>query len=247
MNWLQKTAQPADAFTLEWDSNASHYVVSPQDASKLLSYEESDPKTLAFINQYLPEMKIPWQRVAKKKNWLRKISQTKPLIFWHATIPRYAEQIKERGEIVPLLTLEDEGQSPGGWNYEKKEGEYGDGVYLARAVDLSLYYANLRLKQEREHADLYTEMDLYDEDIEYLGLFKVYVMAVDKLLETGKGEVKYRGIIGNKPNSEAWFEWVHWVSRSRDTSAWRQQIEGLHDEYPMQGENNEKDDFVGNT
>jgi len=165
-----------------------------------------------------------------KMNWLQKIAQIQPQIFWHASPAHLADDIISSGFLKPNSTLEEEtGSSHAGWNFKEQVGYYGDGVYLASTAELALYYADLRLRSYREEIEStydYEEdeegtMRYFEDDLEYLGLFRIYVLNTDNLVPDEKNEFKYRGIIPNQQNNDAWFEFIRWVSRGRDADEWR--------------------------
>lgn len=162
--------------------------------------------------------------------WLHKIAETQ---FWHATTSDKTEEIRSQNAIKPDMLIEEEtGSSNAGWGFSEQVGKYGDGVYLATTAELALYYANLRLRSERDEVSgtISTEEDeirLYDENVEYLGLFRVFIKNLDNLVpnDSRGEEFKYRGVITNQVGSNAWYEWVNWVSRTRDADRWRQRLE----------------------
>lgn len=158
-------------------------------------------------------------------NWFQKISQVQ--IFWHATTANLADEINDSGVIKPGIELDERYQ---GWNFPEEHGEYGDGVYLATTADLALYYANLRLERERDEFSYYPrkEIELYDESLEYLGLYKIYVMDQSRLVPVGQ-EFKYQGSIPKNGSSGAWYEFANWVARTRDAKQWRGKLEEIDD------------------
>ena len=179
-------------------------------------------------------------------NWLQKISQVEPQVFWHASPGHLVDYIIEEGMLKPNNDLEeDTGQSHAGWAFDDLVGTYGDGVYLATTAEDAIFYAGIRLRNYREKTEEYynyndelERLNFFDENLEYLGLFRVYVLDNSKLvLNDRKGkEFKYRGIIPNEPNHEAWFKVIKWISRSRDTDKWRKRIEELYKNDQIQSE-----------
>ncbi|MHA2279857.1 MAG: hypothetical protein ACXAC5_03145 [Promethearchaeota archaeon] len=174
-------------------------------------------------------------------NWMQRIAQ-QATILWHATTADLAEEIIESGEITPSLILEEEtGRDYSGWNFDQKNQSYGEGVYLAKTPDLALYYATIRLRGDWDAVDNPNEF-YFDENLEFLGLFKIHVLNVAKLRGTNQEftirsvetspEVEFLGRISNKPNSDAWFEGPFWVSRSRDMKRYTDRSEQLEDLEP---------------
>lgn len=136
--------------------------------------------------------------------------QATNLTFYHATIPRFADEIVESGLIRPSQELDDH-QGWGFGNYELGH-KYGEVVYLADNKDLSTYYASVRLHSEWEITD--TE-ELYDEDMRFIGMFKVYVNPQSKRLrpaKNAKGELVYFGSISNNVSDEAYWVGPEWIS-----------------------------------
>ncbi len=162
-------------------------------------------------------------------NWLQKISKhvyAQQEVYWHATTPQLAEQIINQRMIKPSVQVEEEtGSNVAGWNFPEETGQYGDGVYLATSAREALYYADIRLRLERNEE----EADLFSEDLEYLALFRIYITNPQKLISVGTDEVKYQGIITDQPG-EAWYEGPTWASRSRDAQQHRDNVEQSEDE-----------------
>lgn len=153
------------------------------------------------------------------------------MIFWHATIPRFADEIIETGKILPSSNLPN---GYAGWAFRPQNQEYGSGVYLAVDADWAIYYANIRLRTERDDREYTDEIDLYDEDIAYIALFRVHVTDRSKIVPVNPEygitdpsvahEFMYIGEILSTPGFGAWFDLPRWVSRSRDTEQWRDRM-----------------------
>lgn len=170
-------------------------------------------------------------------NWFQRISQ-QPLVLWHATTANLAEEITNDGKLIPSLDLEQEkGQNYSGWNFQEPGQQYGEGVYLAKSAEDAIYYASIRLRDEWND-----QVDLYDDNTGYLGLFKVYIADQTRLIvdRSSPGEFMYKGRVSNRPNSEAWFEGPKWVSRSRDLEKYRSKLE-IPDELPEGFDPNDSD------
>lgn len=158
-------------------------------------------------------------------NWFQKVSQR--MTLWHATLPEFAESINASGAIKPSQVLETENPNEqfSGWQFTESQGKYGDGVYLATTAEEAMYYANIRLSDQRDNLDTDNEMDLYDDNLEYLALYRVTITDPTKLVQLGDSEYKYQGIITNQPNAQASFQFIRFVPRTRDAEKWRNKLE----------------------
>ena len=154
---------------------------------------------------------------------MQKICQMTTL--WHATTSSLAERINSSGVIRPSLHITQEtGEQIRGWNFPEPSGTYGDGVYLATTAEEAMYYADIRLKNERN--DVVDPNDMYDENLEYLGLYRVKILDTANLVEVGSDEYKYQGEI-TKQSGSASFEFIRWVPRTRDADRWRSKNEEI--------------------
>ena len=158
------------------------------------------------------------------------LTEHQELILYHATIPRFADEILDRGELIPSDELEQEtGRHYAGWNFQQHVrintgslshliGDpvpYGAGVYMHLDPEMALSYAQTRLEQEwREVEDL--EDLLVDEDLRFLALFKVHVTGRGYLVPVGLNEYMCLTRVLAKPNARAWFEKPQWISRESE-------------------------------
>jgi len=146
-------------------------------------------------------------------NWYKE--SLNEIILYHATIPKFADQITESENIVSSLDLESEtGQNYAGWNFQQGEKiQYGEGVYLSSSSNLALYYAMLRL--EKEWNNISPELAFFDEDNGYLALFTVHILDPSLLVEVnGPEEYVYKGRITANKNNIAWFEGPEWIDKT---------------------------------
>ncbi len=171
-------------------------------------------------------------------NWYKKAQQV--IILWHATIPRFADVIKEQGVIKPGLTIEEEtGQNQAGWNFQLSNNiEYGEGVYLSGNKNLAIYYASLRLRKEQEKVEFIDS--LYEEDYGYIGIFKISIINKNLLKDIGGSEEYiYLGNILSQPNPDAWYEGPEWIDKTKELDEYRTKLENIYKELlPTETTNN---------
>jgi len=154
------------------------------------------------------------------------------LLFYHATIPQFAEEIVKSGIIKPSSEL----KGYQGWNWSTSElgHEYGDVVYLANDQVEAISYASMRLRKLwSEHQ---SSEDLYDEDMRFVGLFKVYINVNSPKIKPSKsfgGEYIYFGSIPKNPNNEAFWVGPEWISKESEADAEIARIEKVNKEWEI--------------
>jgi hypothetical protein len=154
-------------------------------------------------------------------NWYKKAQlkiSVKKFKFYHTTIPSFAEEIISSGYIKPSSQLP---ESYKGWYfYAPTLGhEYGDAIFLSSGEEknLAVFYAKERLSkiwEEQENLN-----DLYDEDMQFIALFTIYIQVNNKKLKVAKGdpgEYHYFGTISNNPKDSAYWTGPQWISIEKE-------------------------------
>ncbi len=161
-------------------------------------------------------------------NWYKQAQSN--LILWHATIPKFAEEIAETGFIKPSSQLN--GNDYAGWNLPVSGKEYGNLIFLETHKEEAINYADIRLDRLMSGIDLDELLD-NEEDYKYVGVFKIIIMnpSSDKLSDLGIAfvnadhrEYVYEGIIPKQPNPDIYFEGPEWVERD---ALWQKHIKQL--------------------
>lgn len=162
-----------------------------------------------------------------------KLSSNK-LLFYHATIPQFAEEIMDSGIIKPSIELDIHYQ---GWNFSDSElgHNYGEAIFLSTSDEKSLaeYYASIRLRKLWEEISLDDSDPVsYDEDLRFIAIFRIYVDENSRNLKPSKnkGEYFYFGTIGKNRNSEAYWEGPEWVSREKEADEYYNKLQRIHQE-----------------
>lgn len=149
-------------------------------------------------------------------NWYKKAQSN--LILWHATLPEFADEIKEEGFLKPSSQLhEEKGIDYSGWNIPVKDKEYGNLIFLEENKNEAISYADMRLDRIMSDIQSLEELLINEENYKYVGVFKIIVMnpLSDKLKSEGiNKEYIYEGAIPKQPNPEIYFEGPEFIERS---------------------------------
>lgn len=163
-------------------------------------------------------------------NWYKIAKNTEQeIIFYHGTVPDFAEEIVASGYIKPSSQLH---QSYQGWNFRSLGHNYGEAIFLAKGdeKELAVYYAETRLRklwEKQENMD-----DLFSEDLRYIALFTVHVKPNSPLLRKSKdpGEYHYFGYISKNSQDDAYWTGPEWISCEKEADKYIEGIERLYNE-----------------
>lgn len=159
------------------------------------------------------------------------------LLFYHATIPQFCQEIIDSGQIKPSKDLDISYQ---GWNFSQSGHNYGDAIFLANHDEksLAIYYASIRLRKLWEEIALNDSDPIaYDEDLRYIGVFSVYISKGNAKLkphDEDKGESLYFGDI-RKNDLEAYWTGPEWISREKEADEYYNKLRNIAKE--MKNEN----------
>ena len=142
-------------------------------------------------------------------------------MFYHATIPYFAEEIVESGLIKPSSQLDVSHQ---GWNFSEVTlgHQYGSEIFLATNDEkyLAIHYAFLRLKNLWDEIPYESREDIItEEDLRFVGVFKIYIDEFSKKLGKTSGDIgeyHYFGSIGKNPKDEVYWIGPEWVSFEKE-------------------------------
>jgi hypothetical protein len=159
-----------------------------------------------------------------------RLSSNNMLLFYHATIPQFAEEIVESGIIQPSNKLENHA----GWNFSiGLNFDYGDVIYLASTDEknLAIGYAKSRLTKLWE--DLEDKEELYNsEEYGFIGLFKIYISKNNLKLKRNKKDFEYLyfGDIPKTKNDHAYWVGPEWISCEKELADYLKRIEKIQKE-----------------
>ena len=154
--------------------------------------------------------------------WLKLAEKTK--LFYHATIPEYADSIEDMQKIISSLKYKEmTGRSISGWNFQDDE-IYGYGIYLSNDKELAIYYGFIRLKNYWKEL-LDSDIDpTNDEDNFYIALFTTYVEDPSEIkqLSSEKEFITTSPTIERKNNKIQFSgpEWINMADNLKQEFSW---------------------------